>query len=60
MLVVNVIKSIGKNVDVNGVNISLNGRRNEEVRHRIEDARKVSGALQKLWKKRQKTEKAKV
>ena len=35
-----------------GVDVSSDGRMNEEVRHRIGEARKVSGALQKLWKNR--------
>jgi len=83
-LAVNVGKSkvmrIGKNLDVNEVNISLNdsrmeavecyrylgvdisndGRMNEEVRHRIGEARKASGALQKLWKNRRMSNEAKV
>jgi len=83
-LAVNVGKSkvmrIGKNLNVNEVNISLNdtrmeaveyyrylcvnisndGRMNEEVRHRIGEARKASGALQKLWKNRRMSNEAKV
>jgi len=42
------------------VNISNDGRMNEEVRHRIGEARKASGALQKLWKNRRMSNEAKV
>ena len=43
-----------------GVDVSSDGRMNEEVRHRIGEARKVSGALQKLWKNRRISREAKV
>ena len=35
-----------------GVDISSDGRMNEETSHRIGEARKASGALQCLWKNR--------
>jgi len=74
-LTVNVEKSkvmkVSKNGEQNEINISLNGRRmeevnayrylgvdiandgkiNEEVNHRIGEANKVSGGLQRLWRK---------
>jgi len=83
-LTVNVEKSkemkVSKNGEQNEINISLNGRRmeevnayrylgvdiandgkiNEEVNHRIGEANKVSGGLQKLWKKRSVSVEAKV
>jgi len=43
-----------------GVGISSDGRMNEEVRHRIGEARKASGELQKLWKNRCMLNEAKV
>ena len=43
-----------------GVDISADGRMVEEVSHRIGEARKVSGALQKLWKKRHIAQQAKI
>ena len=83
-LTVNVEKSkvmrVSKAGDWNELNISLDGRRmeevdvyrylgvdvtndrkkNEEVNHRIGKAKKVSGGLQKLWKRRCVTREAKV
>ena len=83
-LSVNVEKSkvmkVSKNGDQNELNISLDGRRmeevnaykylgvdvtndgkmNEEVNHRTGEAKKVSGGLQKLWKRRCVTREAKV
>ena len=43
-----------------GVNISKDGKMNEEVNNRIGDARKAAGALQKVWKKRKLSQEAKV
>ncbi|MEL7302024.1 MAG: reverse transcriptase family protein, partial [Pseudomonadota bacterium] len=43
-----------------GVDIAHDGRMNDEVSHRIGEARKVSGALQKLWKNRRMSMEAKV
>merc|ERR1712002_941297 len=43
-----------------GVDISSNSRMNEEVSHRIGEARKASGALQRLWKNRRMSVQAKV
>ena len=43
-----------------GVDVSHDGKMNEEVSHRIGEARKVSGALQKLWKNRNMSMEAKV
>ena len=43
-----------------GVDVSSDGRMNEEVSHRIGEARKVAGALQELWKKRHVSREAKV
>jgi len=83
-LTVNVEKSkvmkVSKNGEQNEIDISLNGRRMEEVNayrylgvdiandgkmseeviHRIGEANKVSGGLQKLWKKRSVSVEAKV
>merc|ERR1712237_163966 len=44
----------------NSFNVSYDGRMNEEVSHRIGEARKVSGAFQKLWKNRNISVEAKV
>ena len=56
----NKMMKIGKNVEENGVNITLNDRRMEEVEtyryfrvevnHRITEAKKAWGALKDLWK----------
>ena len=35
-----------------GVDVANDGKVDEEVRHRIGEARKASGGLQKLWEKR--------
>merc|ERR1712090_13213 len=43
-----------------GGDVSHDGRMNEEVSHRIGEARKVSGVLQKLWKNRNMSMEAKV
>ena len=43
-----------------GVDVSSDGRMSEEVGHRIGEARKASGALQKLWKNRRMSREAKV
>merc|ERR1712002_1365085 len=43
-----------------GVDISSDGRMNEEVNHRIGEARQASGALQRLWKNRCMSVQAKV
>ena len=83
-LTVNVEKSkvmkVSKNGDQNELNISLDGKRmeevnayrylgvdvtndgkmNEEVNHRVGEAKKVVGGLQKLWKKRCVSREAKV
>ena len=43
-----------------GVDITNDGKMNEEVNHRIGEAKKVAGGLQKLWKKRCVSREAKV
>ena len=35
-----------------GVDATNDGKMNEEVNHKIGEAKKVAGGLQKLWKKR--------
>ena len=43
-----------------GVDVSSDGRMNEEISHRMGEARKASGALQRLWKNRRMSVQAKV
>ena len=43
-----------------GVDVTNDGKMNEEVNHRIGEAEMVSGGLQKLWKKSCVTREAKV
>ena len=74
------VMQIGKNREENGVNVSLNNRRmeevesyrylgvdisrdsgmEEEVNHRITEARKAWGAMKDVWKKRHISREAKV
>ena len=74
------VMQIGKNGEENGVNVSLNNRRmeevesyrylgvdisrdsgmEEEVNHRITEARKAWGAMKDVWKKRHISREAKV
>ena len=35
-----------------GVDVTNDGKKNEEVKHRIVEAKRVSRGLQKLWNKR--------
>ena len=43
-----------------GVNVSIDGKTNEEVNNRIGEARKATGPLQKVWKNRKLLQEANV